>query len=100
MRKIRTDRYTYAKQSTSCSLNKDIHHCITCADELLAVKVLTVDAATVTARVQVEDREEEIDISLLDWVAPGAVVLVQGGVAITCLEESTDPAGWREAQPH
>ncbi len=79
--------HSHTKQKTNCALHTDADHCITCADELLEVKVLAVDTATFTARVQVEDREEEIDISLLDCVTPGAVVLVHGGVAISCLEE-------------
>ena len=87
-----SNRREAAHPTTVCSLNADPSHCITCADELLAVKVLAVDAATTTARVQVQDHEEEIDISLLDGVTPGEVVLVHAGVAITCLGKESSYA--------
>ncbi len=57
-------------------------HCATCADEALPATVLRVDAESRLALVQVADTTEEIDITLVEDVVPGDVVLVHGGVAI------------------
>ncbi|GHO83865.1 HypC/HybG/HupF family hydrogenase formation chaperone [Dictyobacter formicarum] len=57
--------------------------CITCSDEALKVRVVAVDAGSGTARVAVTPTHiEEIDISLLDQVGPGDLVLVHAGVAL------------------
>ncbi|HLJ32887.1 MAG TPA: HypC/HybG/HupF family hydrogenase formation chaperone [Ktedonobacteraceae bacterium] len=63
-------------------------HCITCADEALPANVLRVDGENGLALVTIGDSEveEEIDITLVDDIAPGDVVLVHGGVAIAQLE--------------
>jgi hypothetical protein len=58
-------------------------HCATCSDEALPATVLSVDADTGLAVVQVHDTTEEIDITLVEDVAPGDVLLVHGGVAIS-----------------
>ena len=58
-------------------------HCATCADEALPATVLRVDAASGLAFVQGADTTEEIDITLVEDVAPGDVLLVHGGVAIS-----------------
>lgn len=61
----------------------DAHgHCITCSDEALPATVLQIDDLGRTAVVQVEDQTTEIDISLVDDVAIGTVLLVHGGVAL------------------
>jgi len=65
-------------------------HCITCSDEALSARVLSIDAATGLALVAIEDTTEEIDISLVDEVSPGDMVLVHGGIAIANLEEVND----------
>lgn len=61
----------------------DAHgHCVTCADEALPATVLRVDADSGLAVVQVNETTEEIDITLVEDVAPGDVLLVHGGVAM------------------
>jgi len=68
-------------------------HCITCSDEALPVRVLSVNEASALARVEVGSVEEEVDISLVDTVAPGDIVLVHGGVALSVVDEGDDVAG-------
>ena len=65
-------------------------HCITCSDEALPYTVVRVDAACGLAEVSVGEKTEEIDITLVDDVVPGNVVLVHGGVAIALLSEASD----------
>ena len=60
-------------------------HCVTCSDEALQARVLRVDEETGLALVEVmaeEMRTEEIDITLVENVVPGDLLLVHGGVAI------------------
>ncbi len=68
----------------SCELDAE-GHCITCSDEALPAKILSIDTETGLALVEVKDMTEEIDITLVDSVAPGDLVLVHGGVAIGLL---------------
>ena len=65
----------------SCQLDAE-GHCITCSDEAIPAKILLVDEETGLALVEVKDTTEEIDITLVESVAPGDLVLVHGGVAI------------------
>lgn len=66
-------------------------HCITCSDQALPAKVLRVDQETETALVLVRvpsrtgDITEEIDVSLVEMVLPGDLLLVHGGVALARL---------------
>jgi len=77
-----TSRYELLPMSSaSCELDAE-GHCVTCSDEALPAKILRVDEATGLALVEVKDTMEEIDITLVDSVAPGDMVLVHGGVAI------------------
>lgn len=57
-------------------------HCATCSDEALPAQVLRVDAQAGLALVTMKDTTEEIDITLIDNIAPGDRLLVHGGVAI------------------
>jgi hypothetical protein len=57
-------------------------HCVTCSDEALPATVLSVDTETGLAVVQTNDTTEEVDITLVEDVSPGDVLLVHGGVAI------------------
>ena len=57
-------------------------HCTTCGDELLSARVLGINQENGTALVEIADATEEVDISLVDEVTPGALLLVHGGVAI------------------
>jgi len=74
---------------THCDLTVE-GHCITCSDEAISARVLSIDAGTGLALVAIEDTTEEIDISLVDEVSPGDTVLVHGGIAIANLEEAND----------
>ena len=56
--------------------------CATCADEARPARVLSVDAAAALALVTIGDTDGEVDISLVDHVEPGQVLLIHGGVAI------------------
>jgi hydrogenase maturation factor len=64
--------------------------CITCSDEALEARVLRIDQEAGLALVTIKGTSEEIDITLLEGVAPGDVLLVHGGVAISPLEKSSD----------
>lgn len=59
--------------------------CVTCADEALEVTVVWADAALGLALVAVGGGEEEVDVSLVDDVAPGDTLLVHGGAALAKL---------------
>src|SRR5262249_36946906 len=70
-------------------------HCATCADEALPAKVLRVDDVTGLALVMLNGATGEVDISLVEDVAPGTVLLIHGGVAIANLgaDDTTPAAG-------
>ena len=70
-------------------------HCATCADEALPARVLSVDLAAGLALVEMRGTTAEVDTTLVDEVAPGALLLIHGGVAIAHLSESdlNPPAG-------
>ncbi len=61
-------------------------HCITCSDEAIPVRVVSVDEAAGYALVAVQGAEEEVDISLVEGIAPGDTLLVHGGVALQRLD--------------
>ncbi len=62
-------------------------HCITCSDEALPARVLSINEAAALAQVEAGGITEEVDISLVDAVAPGDLLLVHGGVALSNLDE-------------
>jgi HupF/HypC family len=66
---------------TRCILDSE-GHCVTCSDEALPARVLRVEQETGLALVTVKDTTKEIDITLVDDVAPGDILLVHSGVAI------------------
>ena len=76
-------------EDVSCTLDAE-GHCITCSDEALQVRVLYVDEEMGLAQVTLDGRVEEIDISLVESIAPGDIVLVHGGVAIERVDEATN----------
>lgn len=63
--------------------------CATCSDEALPARVLGIDETGVTAVVEMNGKPVEVDVSLLDEIHPGQVLLVHGGVAVGSLEEET-----------
>jgi len=75
-----------------CELDAE-GHCITCSDEALTARVLRIDQDTGIAFVTIEEATEEVDITLIDDVAPGDMILVHGGVAIALTETSPDIVG-------
>ncbi|MBV8693974.1 MAG: HypC/HybG/HupF family hydrogenase formation chaperone [Chloroflexi bacterium] len=60
-------------------------HCVTCSDEALPARVLQVNQETGLALVALNDTTEEVDVTLVEAVAPGDQVLVHGGVALALL---------------
>ncbi len=73
----------------SCEFDAE-RHCITCSDEALQVRVLRVDQENRLALVTIDDTSEEIDITLVENVGPGDLLLVHGGVAIANLDEANN----------
>jgi hydrogenase maturation factor len=65
-------------------------HCVTCSDEVVHARVVSVDTASCLAIAAVGDTTLEVDISLVGEVTSGEWVLIQGGVAIGRLGETTD----------
>ena len=57
-------------------------HCSTCSDEALPAKVLRILHDEETAFAEMDGKETQIDISLVDEVQPGTWLLVHGGVAL------------------
>jgi hydrogenase maturation factor len=88
----------------SCELDTEgyrasLAHCATCSDEALPARVLRVDHESRLALVSVvgtrfiaspKETVEEIDITLVDNVAPGDLLLVHGGVAIAHQGKAND----------
>jgi hydrogenase maturation factor len=70
----------------SCTLDAG-GHCITCSDEAVQVRVLSIDCDTGVALVESGESTEEVDISLVEEVVPGDMLLVHGGVAIASFKE-------------
>ena len=68
-------------------------HCATCSDEALPAQVLRVDAQAGLALVTMKDTTEEVDISLVDGITPGDILLVHGGVAIANAKERSVSGG-------
>lgn len=56
--------------------------CAICSDELLSVLVVEVDEGADLALTGKGELRQEIDISLVEGVSPGDILLVHGGVAI------------------
>ena len=63
--------------------------CLTCSDEAQPARVLSVGEAVGLALVEVGGTITEIDVTLVETVAPGDWVLTHGGVALGRLEEPT-----------
>ncbi len=74
---------------TTCILDGE-GHCITCSDEAVQVRVVSVNEENGLARVTLRGVEEEIDVTLVEQIAPGDVLLVHGGVAIGHVDEASN----------
>jgi hydrogenase maturation factor len=63
-------------------------HCITCADEGIPMRVVSIDPASGLALCAAADGSRAtIDTALVDPVGPGAELLVHAGVALVTLAE-------------
>jgi len=76
-------------QAFICQRNGE-QRCLTCSDEMVPVRVIGLDQDAGLALVEVSSQREEIDITLIEDVAVGDLLLAHGGVAIARLEEGTD----------
>jgi hydrogenase maturation factor len=67
---------------------EDPYHCVTCADEGVAMRVVAVDEARGLALCETVDggARESVEIALVDAVASGDALLVHAGTALTKLE--------------
>jgi hydrogenase assembly chaperone HypC/HupF len=66
----------------------DPHHCITCADEGVEMRVMAVDEERGLALCEVAAGERSsVEVALVGAVAPGDVLLVHAGTALTVLQE-------------
>ena len=69
-------------------------HCITCGDEGIAMRVISVDDQLGLAVCQAEDGSESaVEIALIEQAAPGDRVLVHAGTALVRLEPEEDGVG-------
>jgi len=67
----------------------DPHHCVTCADEGVAMRVVAVDEARGLALCEAAGgARESVEIALVAPVAGGDALLVHAGTALTKLEEA------------
>ena len=62
-------------------------HCITCGDDGVAMQVVRIDEVRGLALCEQENgARETVETALVDPVAPGDVLLVHAGTALTRLE--------------
>ena len=65
----------------------DPHHCITCGDDGVPMRVLAVDDGRGLALCAGDDgHHESVETALVEPVAPGDALLVHAGTALTRLE--------------
>jgi hydrogenase maturation factor len=64
-------------------------HCITCGDDGVAMRVMRIDETRGLALCSDEDGSRQtVETALIDEVAPGDVLLVHAGTALTRLERA------------
>jgi hydrogenase maturation factor len=61
-------------------------HCVLCRDEAVAGRVLSIDASTATAQVEIEGTVATVALDLVETASPGDTVLVHQGFAIHRVE--------------
>jgi hydrogenase assembly chaperone HypC/HupF len=76
-------------QAQLVCLPDDTGHCVTCSDEALPAKVLKIDLEQFTALVEIKGSRTEVDISLVEPVECGEMLLVHGGVALGRFSEES-----------
>jgi len=65
----------------------DPHHCITCADEGVPMRVVAIDEERGLALCAAPDGERSsVEIALVGAVAPGDALLVHAGTALALLD--------------
>jgi hydrogenase maturation factor len=65
----------------------DPHHCVTCADEGVAMRVLALDEDRGLALCEAPDGgRSSVEVALVGVVAPGDALLVHAGTALTRLD--------------
>lgn len=79
IRLSRTDETTCARD--------EANHCLTCSDAVETVRVIKLDESTGLALIEWQQNILEIDVSLLEAVILGDLLLVHGGVALGRAEE-------------
>ncbi len=63
------------------------HHCVTCGDDGVPMRVMRIDEVRGLALCAHDDGSREtVETALVDPVAPGDVLLVHAGTALTRLE--------------
>ena len=66
---------------------EDPHHCITCGDDGIPMRVVAVDEDRGLALCETDGgARESVEIALVDPVAPGDALLVHAGTALTKLD--------------
>ena len=71
--------------SPPCSMQDE--QCITCSDQALPARVLSVQRERGLALVESEQTTTEVDVTLIEDVAPGDILLVHGGVALSLWQD-------------
>jgi hydrogenase assembly chaperone HypC/HupF len=65
----------------------DPHHCITCSDEGVEMRVLAVDEARGLALCEAAGgQRSSVEVALVGTVGPGDALLVHAGTALTVLD--------------
>lgn len=68
------------QENNNCNSSKG--YCVTCSDEAVAAKVVEIVEPQL-AKVEFNGELVEIDISLLEEVQPGDMILIHAGVALS-----------------
>jgi hydrogenase maturation factor len=70
---------------------EDPHHCVTCSDEGVAMRVVAVDEDRGLALCAAPGGERSsVEIALVGAIAPGDALLVHAGTALTRLDDDRD----------
>ena len=71
----------------------DPHHCVTCADEGVPMRVVAVDGGRGLALCEAASgARESVEIALVEPVAPGDALLVHAGTALVRLDAAAAEA--------
>ncbi len=76
------------RDSTMCGADG---HCITCSDEGVPMRVAGPPFSGLALCADAAGRESEVEVSLVDCVVPGDLLLVHAGVAIARLTAGAAP---------